>query len=125
MALTVKSNEKGPGVYVILAIGSLDTNTYQTLDEEVNSLLEKSAKMIVFDMEYLDYISSAGISVILRARKGLKKQGGEVMMVNLQPQIKKVFEIIKALPSQGIFKNIQELDDYLDTMQKKALQEDH
>ena len=124
MALTVKSNEKGPGVFVILAIGSLDTNTYQVLDEEVNSLLEKSAKMIVFDMEYLDYISSAGISVILRARKGLKKQNGEVMMVNLQPQIKKVFEIIKALPSQGIFKNIQELDDYLDTMQKKALQGD-
>jgi anti-anti-sigma factor len=124
MALTVKSNEKGPGVYVILAIGSLDTNTYQALDEEVNSLLEKSAKMIVFDMEYLDYISSAGISVILRARKGLQKQNGEVMMVNLQPQIKKVFEIIKALPSQGIFKNIKELDDYLDTMQKKALQED-
>ena len=124
MALTVKSNEKGPGVFVILAIGSLDSNTYQALDEEVNSLLEKSAKMIVFDMEYLDYISSAGISVILRARKGLKKQNGEVMMVNLQPQIKKVFEIIKALPSQGIFKNIQELDDYLDIMQKKALQGD-
>jgi anti-anti-sigma factor len=124
MALKVQTSEKGPGTYVILTIGSLDTNTYQVLDDEISALLEKSAKMIVFDMEYLDYISSAGISVILRARKALKKNEGQVMMVNLQPQIKKVFEIIKALPGQSIFRSVEELDSYLDSMQKKVVEGD-
>ena len=43
--------------------------------------------------------------------------------MNLQPQIEKVFEIIKALPDQRIFKDIEELDRYLDRMQKKVIKE--
>ena len=51
----------------------------------------------------------------------LKKNDGKITFMNLQPQIKKVFEIINALPSMRIFSSIQELDDYLDVMQKKAV----
>jgi hypothetical protein len=40
--------------------------------------------------------------------------------MNLQPQIKKVFDIINALPSMQIFASIEELDEYLDAMQKKV-----
>jgi hypothetical protein len=40
--------------------------------------------------------------------------------MNLQPQIKKVFDIINAFPSMQIFASIEELDEYLDAMQKKA-----
>jgi len=36
------------------------------------------------------------------------------MFINLQPQIKKVFEILNALPSLKVFASIQELDSYLD-----------
>ncbi|NLI33918.1 MAG: hypothetical protein GX422_14245 [Deltaproteobacteria bacterium] len=44
-------------------------------------------------------------------------------MMNLQPQIKRVFEIINALPSLQIFSSIQELDDYLTEMQRQTIQE--
>jgi hypothetical protein len=40
--------------------------------------------------------------------------------MNLQPQIQKVFDILKAIPSLKVFANIQELDEYLDLMQKKV-----
>jgi hypothetical protein len=39
------------------------------------------------------------------------------VFINLQPQIKKVFEILNALPSLKVFASIQELDNYLDAMQ--------
>ena len=39
---------------------------------------------------------------------------------NRKPHIDKVFEILKALPDMAVFANDQELDDYLDTMQRKA-----
>ena len=68
----------------------------------------------------LNYLSSAGIRVILKARDALKKNNGKVTFMNLQPQIKKVFDIINALPSVQIFASIEELDEYLDAMQKKA-----
>jgi anti-anti-sigma factor len=123
MALRVMSDEKTAGVYVVRPVGSLDTNTYSTLQQEVESLLQESPQVIIFDLKELNYISSSGVSVILMARKVMKSNEGEVLLVNMQPQIEKVFEIIKALPDQRIFKDIEELDSYLDRMQKKVVKE--
>jgi anti-sigma B factor antagonist len=123
MALRVMSDEKTAGVYVVSPVGSLDTNTYSTLQQEVESLLQESPQVIIFDLKELNYISSSGVSVILMARKVMKSNEGEVLLVNMQPQIEKVFEIIKALPDQRIFRDIEELDRYLDKMQKKVIKE--
>ncbi|MEE9530284.1 MAG: STAS domain-containing protein [Syntrophobacteria bacterium] len=123
MALRVMSDEKTVGVYVVSPVGSLDTNTYSTLQQEVESLLQESPQVIIFDLKELNYINSSGVSVILMARKVMKSNEGEVLLVNMQPQIEKVFEIIKALPDQRIFKDIEELDSYLDRMQKKVIKE--
>jgi len=43
-----------------------------------------------------------------------------MVFINLQPQIQKVFDILKAIPSLKVFASIQELDRYLDLMQKKV-----
>ena len=53
-------------------------------------------------------------------KKAMQKCGGKVLFTHLQPQIKKVFDILNALPSLQVFTSIEELDNYLDTMQKKA-----
>jgi hypothetical protein len=42
------------------------------------------------------------------------------VFINLQPQIKKVFDILNALPSLKVFASIQELDGYLDAMQTRS-----
>jgi len=42
-------------------------------------------------------------------------------MMHLQPQIQKVLDIVKALPSVPIFKDDAEMDDYFDAMQKKVI----
>jgi anti-anti-sigma factor len=78
--------------------------------------------MIIFDLEKLDYISSMGVRVIAKAKKSLKKSGGKIVLLNLQPQIRKVFEIIKALPSEQIFESVEEMDKYFDYMQKKTVE---
>ena len=120
MSLKVTSREKTIGTFIVKPSGTLDTNTYQILDNRINMLLEASPKMIVFDMEELDYISSMGVRSIARAKKELKKTDGQVVLLNLKPPIKKVFDIIKALPKEQIFNNLKELDEYLDIMQKKV-----
>ena len=61
-----------------------------------------------------------GVRVIAKAKKSLKKNGGNVVLLKLQPQIKKVFEIIQVLPSEQIFESVKEMDSYLDYMQKKT-----
>jgi anti-anti-sigma factor len=81
--------------------------------------MTQSPRLIVFDMEEVDFISSAGVGVVLIAEQSAKAQGGGAFMVHLQPQIKKVFNIVQALPKEHIFENIDELDQYLTEIQHK------
>ena len=120
MQLTVTVTERTPGVFMFRPIGSIDTNTYSILEEKVDFILKGITKTMIFDMEGVNYISSAGIRVIIKVQKSMKQRDGQFLMTNLQPQVKKVFEIINALPTMHVFSSIQELDQYLDLMQKKV-----
>ena len=121
MELSVKVEERQVGVFTIQPLGHLDSNTSPGFKERVDALLESKARVLIFDLKYLEYISSAGLQVFFAAKKTLKEREGKLFFMNLQPQIRKVFDIIKALPMLNIFKDVEEMDGYLDAMQKKAL----
>jgi anti-sigma B factor antagonist len=123
MPLSVKRSVKSPGILMLSVGGSLDANTSSQLEVEVDDVLEGSARGLIFDFELLEFISSAGLRIVMMAQKGLKKKGSSVMILNMQPQIRKVFEIIKALPSETVFSSVKELDDYLADMQVKFREE--
>jgi anti-anti-sigma factor len=102
-------------------VGRLDTDTAPQLDGELNKVLgRKDIKRLVFDLSGLDYLSSAGIRCFVRARKAVEPGGGTVAIVNPQPGVRKVLDIVKAIPAKGIFANVAELDEYLDAMQKQV-----
>jgi len=117
MALKVTTAVKRPGVFVVAPIGSIDAAGHAMFRDRVSSVLSQNADVIIFDMEFADYINSMGIRELVKARKALKQRGGKIVFTNLQPQIKKVFDILNALPSLKVFANVQELDRYLDAMQ--------
>ncbi|MHC1744759.1 MAG: STAS domain-containing protein [Syntrophobacteraceae bacterium] len=122
MSLTVSSVEKQPGIFIVSAYGSLDTNTHQILEKKMDYLITNgAAKVVTLDMKDVEYISSMGVRVILKTKKELSKKGGVFLIAHVQPQIKRVFEIINALPSLQIFASIEELDDYLEVMQRQVL----
>lgn len=117
--LKVTVHEKAVGVFTACPEGSIDANTYTILERRIDSLLQSEANVIVFDLSAVTFISSAGIRIILKTQKPLKQRNGKVVLINLQPQVKKVFEIIDALPSLSVFASIEELDQYLDDIQRK------
>jgi anti-anti-sigma factor len=105
--------------------GRLDGSNHQELDRQLLPLLEDPTLLhLVLDLQALDYISSAGLRSIFRARKALGQRDGRVLVVNPQPQVQKVFDIVKAVPVREIFRSVEELDGYLDRIQEKALDPD-
>jgi len=108
---------------MIVPEGSLDTNTYSILEKRVDMILEGQPRVIALDMAHINYISSMGVRVVIKTRKALKQHDGNLVVLNLQPQVRKVFEIINALPSEQVFASTEELDLYLDRMQKKITEE--
>jgi len=120
MPLSVSSQQKALGAYVVTVNGEINGQTYSILETELDRLLGERPTMIILDMAGASYLSSAGIRVILKTKKALAANAGKLVFMNLQPQIKKVFEIINALPSIRIFKDFDEMDEYLDRMQRNV-----
>lgn len=110
---------KAPATVVKL-VGRLDTTTAPQAEKEIQPAITGSLKEVIFDLAELTFISSAGLRVLLGARKALAERGAQVHLINLQPQIEKVFAIVKALPGINVFKNMQEMDEYLAAIQRKV-----
>ena len=101
--------------------GRLDTNTAPELDAALNRVLANTkVARLVFDLRQLDYLSSAGIRCFIRARKAIEPGGGEVAIVNPQPPVRKVLDIVKAIPAEQVFDSVDQLDEYLDAMQRRV-----
>ena len=122
MSLTVTMDKKEGGVFIVAPSGSIDSTTYTILEEELNSILGPKTRGIVFDMRGVNYISSLGIGVILKTERTLQANKGSLIMTNLQPQVKVVFDIMKALPDVPIFASVEEADAYLAKMQQRELE---
>ncbi|MCM8782493.1 MAG: STAS domain-containing protein [Candidatus Omnitrophica bacterium] len=121
MPLRIDITKKEEGVFLVSLLGSLDSNTYLDFEADLKPILISSTKALILDLANLNYISSMGVSAILKIKRILEEQGGSLVMTNLQPQIKTVFDIIKALPSMRVFESIQEADRYLTEIQRKEI----
>lgn len=88
--MTINKTTEGDKLTISLE-GRLDTTTAPDLDAEVKSSTD-GVKELVFDFANLDYISSAGLRVILSAQKTMNKQGSMVV-TNVSDEVKEVFEI--------------------------------
>jgi anti-anti-sigma factor len=118
--MDVRTHRAG-GVIVTLN-GRLDGTTCQGCETRLNTVLVPETRNLVFDLADLAYISSMGLRLILKARKTVEAGHGVVQLINLQPQIKKVFEIANMLRGMNLFADIREADRYLDAMQKRVLE---
>jgi sigma-B regulation protein RsbU (phosphoserine phosphatase) len=121
MALAIEITNQESGGRRVTLRGRLDTFTAPQLETALAPLLDSSAvTSIAFGLDGLEYISSAGIRCLVRTHKALGARGGRVAIVNPQPVVRKVLEIVKALPPEQVFGSDAELDAYLDAMQRKV-----
>ena len=121
MDLHVSIQKKAPNGFTVSLEGSLDTYTHVLLEDKIDEILNEATDTITLDMEKLEYISSAGIRVVLKTQIALEKNNSDLLIVNMKPKIEKVFDIINALPMMKVFSIIKELDEYIDNIQKKVI----
>jgi anti-anti-sigma factor len=119
MALDISIIKKKNYVYSVELKCSVDSETSPQLEEELKEIIDEKTKAVILDMKGVDYISSMGIRVIIWAKKALKEKQATFAMVNLQPQIKKVFDAMKILPMIDIFNDMPEADKYIDQIMKE------
>lgn len=121
MTLELRTEKPSPGRLVLHLNGRLDANTYMEFDAAALPLLAElpDGATVVLDLAGLEYISSAGLRSVARIRKTTRSLQGQTLLLDPQPQVRKVFDIVKAVPVSEVFTSTTELDAYLDRIQQQ------
>lgn len=85
--------------------GRLDSATSSDLEKSLQTLFDAPGSRALIDFGALNYISSAGLRVVLMAAKRAKQAQGRLVLCGLQPHVKEVFEI------SGFLKILELADD--------------
>jgi anti-sigma B factor antagonist len=86
------SEQQADGATVLQLSGRLDGTTSAATDTKLAEAVGRNPALIL-DMSALDYISSAGLRVLLKAAKQAQTAKQKLLLAALQPSVKQVFEI--------------------------------
>lgn len=79
-------------VHVMAVSGRLDSNTSKQFEDVICERMQAQPALVV-DLEHVDYISSAGLRVLLKAAKIAKSNSHNLALGGLKPQVQEVFDI--------------------------------
>ena len=88
MNIQIQKNEKE---CMVMVVGRLDATTAPTLEKEIGENLDNVEKLIL-DFNGVEYISSAGLRVVLNAQKKMQ-QIGEMKVINVCQEVMDIFEM--------------------------------
>jgi anti-anti-sigma factor len=80
-------------VTVVEIEGNLDTNTSVDAQQHINTLIDDGEVKLLFDFGRVDFVSSAGLRVLLATAKRLGGCGGSLRICGLNDEVNEVFEI--------------------------------
>jgi anti-anti-sigma factor len=80
-------------IHVVRPQGRLDSGTGPAFEKDLIGNIEGGAKKLLLDFSELQYISSAGLRIVLLAAKRMRSSGGRLALCSLSRQINEVFEI--------------------------------
>jgi stage II sporulation protein AA (anti-sigma F factor antagonist) len=90
--------EKTGGAFVIAPVGRVDSVSSSELEKVVLSRIDGGERRLVLDLAGVEYISSAGLRVLLVAAKRLKEPPAALVLCGVGPGVRTVLELAGFLP---------------------------
>lgn len=104
-------------IRIVKATGRVDSFTAPRLAEAFRQLLDERQYNLIFDMTNIDYISSAGLRVMIDVQKTCRQeQKGELALVGVQ---KRIYETLELAGFISLFKFYNTLDQALSSLASK------
>lgn len=82
-------------VLVVKVFGELDLHTADSLKEKIEKRINKNNRInnLILDLNNMKFIDSSGLGAILSIYKNLKAAQGKIAVINLSPQVKRIFKL--------------------------------
>ena len=85
--------KESQGIQIVAFEGNLDTNSSPEAEAKINELLDAGKQKLLVNFEQLNFISSAGLRVLLATVKKLNANGGDLRVCSLNETVRAVFDI--------------------------------
>jgi len=102
---------------IIKLIGELDMHSASDLNESINTIRKNNIKLIILNFSKVSFVDSTGLGVILGRYRVIAAENGQILLVGLKPQVKKIFELSGILNVMPLFDDENSAKIYL---QKKG-----
>ena len=86
------------GVDVVAPAGRIDTTTVGSLEQRLSTLLAAPRPRVVIDFSGVEYISSAGLRVLLVAARRVQQNGGALALCAMGDAVRQVFHLAGFVP---------------------------
>jgi anti-anti-sigma factor len=87
------AQEQADDVVIVRLAGRLDSGAARSAEDGFNAVLTSDGPQLAVDMTKLDYISSAGLRVLLVVAKKVQQAKGKVALFGLSPNVREVFSV--------------------------------
>jgi stage II sporulation protein AA (anti-sigma F factor antagonist) len=101
------------GILIVVPQGRVDSTTSGELERRLLQHVEKGERRLVVDLARIEYISSAGLRVLLLVAKRLQAAEGRLVLCTLGPAVWQVFELAGFLPIFEIAASREEVLEHL------------
>lgn len=107
----MKIQRESRGPWTVLAVtGRVDAQNAPTLSHTADAAIQDAATRLALDFTGVNYLSSAGIRVLLRIQEAIGASGGAMALVNPQPFVKEVLDIANFTRLFTIVTGLNDLD---------------
>ena len=93
--------------------GRFDSGSAPSVEAKINEALVSGATNLILDFSNLEYISSAGIRVLVQSSKELEKRNGAILLASVPKQIENVLYITGFLPYFKMFENSEKALEHI------------
>ena len=95
-------------VSVVKVSGRVDSSTAPELEKSLQSMMDSDRNQIVLDLQETDYMSSAGLRVLVAAHKATKKNGGGLVLAQPSARVKEVLDLAGLTPVFDVHEDLVE-----------------
>ena len=122
METDIKTSSENKDVSIVNLSGRIDTFTSNTIDEELQSLIDIGNDKLVCNFSEVEYINSDGLKVFLDKMNYARKSGGDLKFVSINDSVKKLFSLVGLTEMCDIYNDIGEAVEAFTTFPKAATQ---
>ena len=107
MALDIKITKKKDYVYSVELKGSIDTDSYSRLEDELKEIIDDKTKAVVLDMAGVNYVSSAGIRTLLLLHRKAAPSG-VLALAAPAGETRTILNVVGLAKAMRVFETLEE-----------------